>query len=109
MSARSFIAVYMMTNIVRGTLYVGVTSELMERVGQHRLGAIDGFTRKHGLKRLVWYEPYERMDGAIVMEKRVKRWRREWKYNLIEAKNPHWNDLFPMLMKEIGYQAPKPY
>lgn len=98
-----------MTNKMRGTLYVGVSSELMERVGQHRDGKIDGFTQDYSLKRLVWFEPYERMEGAIAMEKRLKRYRREWKYNLIEAKNPHWNDLFPMLMKDMGYQAPPPY
>ena len=101
--------VYLLATHHHGTLYIGVTSNLLGRLQKHREGLMEGFTKDYGVKRLVWFEPYERMDGAIVMEKRLKRYRREWKYNLIEAKNPHWNDLFPMLMKDMGYQAPRPY
>jgi putative endonuclease len=93
----AFIAVYMMSNRKHGTLYIGVTSNLRQRVWQHREGVIAGFTRKHGLKRLVWYEPHESMIAAIQREKSLKKYQRDWKTNLIERDNPHWNDLYSML------------
>ena len=104
----AFIAVYMMSNKPLGTLYVGVTSRLLTRVWEHRDGAIQGFTQKYDLKRLVWYEAHERMDSAIAREKEIKRYRRDWKLNLIAASNPHWNDLYPALMKAEGYKMPPP-
>ncbi|WP_366502012.1 GIY-YIG nuclease family protein [Phenylobacterium sp.] len=89
MVARSAeIAVYIMTDRMRGTLYVGVTSQLLQRVGQHRDGARPGFTKRYGLKRLVWYEQWDRMLDAIQREKSLKRWPRQWKINLIERKEP---------------------
>jgi len=87
-------SVYIMTNHKRGTLYIGVTSNLAKRVYEHREGLTPGFTSKYGLKRLVWYEGFERMPGAIAAEKRMKRWRREWKIELIEKENPDWRDLW---------------
>ena len=97
-----FIAVYIMTNRRHGTLYVGVTSELPGRVGQHREGSLPGFTKEHGLTRLVWYEPHETMAHAIHREKRLKKYKREWKINLIERENPNWDDLFPQFFREEG-------
>ena len=85
--------VYIMARRFNGTLYVGVTSDLMARVAQHREGLRQGFTRRHHVKRLVWFDLTETMDAAIAHEKRLKRWRRDWKKNLIERTNPHWEDL----------------
>jgi putative endonuclease len=93
-----FIAVYMMTNKRHGTLYTGVTSFLPGRVAQHRDGARKGFTQKYGLHRLVWYERYDDMKSAIQREISIKRYKREWKINLIERENPDWSDLYPALV-----------
>jgi putative endonuclease len=90
----AFVAVYMMSNRKHGTLYIRVTSNLVRRAWQHREGEIDGFTKKYDLKRLVWYEHYESMLAAIQREKSLKKYRRDWKINLIERDNPHWNDLY---------------
>ncbi len=75
--------VYLLANRYRGTLYVGVTSDLAQRVSQHRLGLVEGFTRKYGVKSLVWYEPQETMEAAIQREKNLKDWKRAWKIELI--------------------------
>jgi putative endonuclease len=91
----AFIAVYMISNRKHGTLYIGVTSDLITRVGQHRCGEIKGFTQRYGLKRLVWFEQYESISEAIHREKALKKYRREWKINLIERDNPNWDDLYP--------------
>jgi putative endonuclease len=85
--------VYILASGVNGTLYVGVTSNLIGRVIQHREGAFDGFTKRYGVHRLVWFEGGETMEAAIAREKQVKRYRRDWKRNLIERENPMWNDL----------------
>ena len=91
-------AVYIMANVRRGVLYVGVTSDLPNRVHQHRNGLVEGFTRRYGLHRLVWFEAHMDASEAIAREKRLKRWRREWKFDLIEEGNPEWRDLWPALM-----------
>ena len=91
----AFIAVYMMSNFKQGTLYVGVTSDLITRVTQHRSGAVPGFTQQHGLKRLVWFEQWESISEAIHREKALKKYKRDWKINLIERENPNWDDLYP--------------
>jgi putative endonuclease len=88
------IAVYMMADHYRGTLYIGVTSQFQTRIIQHRDGLIPGFTERYGLKRLVWFETHELMTAAIQRERSLKEWRRQWKINLIERDNPHWNDLY---------------
>lgn len=93
-----FIAVYMMANRRYGAIYIGVTSELPNRILQHREGLIPGFTKRYGLHRLVWYEPHQIMTEAIQREKSLKKYMREWKINLIERENPHWEDLFPALV-----------
>ena len=89
--------VYMMANKPRGTIYVGVTSNLMGRSWQHRSGVVDGFTARYGLHRLVWFEAHTSIEAAIRREKRLKRYERRWKIELIEAENPDWIDLFPSL------------
>ncbi|MCA3217096.1 MAG: GIY-YIG nuclease family protein [Burkholderiales bacterium] len=88
-----------MTNKPYGTLYTGVTSDLVKRVWQHREGLADGFTKEHGLKTLVWYERHESMLEAIARDKRIKRWHRDWKVNLIQAMNPSWDDLFESIAR----------
>ena len=86
--------VYIMSNGAHGTLYTGVTSDLARRVQQHRDGDGSEFCRKHGLTRLVYAEPYDRIEDAIVREKRIKEWQRQWKLRLIRAQNPDWRDLY---------------
>ena len=85
--------VYILASGYNGTLYVGVTSDLGARIAQHRAGAHDGFTKRHAVTRLVWREFTDAMPDAIASEKRIKKWPRDWKRNLIERGNPEWNDL----------------
>ena len=93
----SYIAVYMMADRPRGTIYIGLTSSFLSRIIQHREGAREGFTKRYELKQLVWFEHFEVMTNAIQREKSLKRWPRQWKINLIERDNPHWDDLYPQL------------
>jgi putative endonuclease len=86
-----------MTNRPHGTLYIGVTSDIARRAWEHREGAIDGFTSKYGLKRLVFVETHEDIAAAIGREQTMKTWRRAWKVRLIEAANPGWDDLYDKL------------
>jgi len=90
--------VYIMTNRPNGTLYVGVTSDLARRVWEHREGAADGFTKRYGLKRLVYAERHEDIQAAIQREKTIKHWSRAWRVHLILAENPEWNDLYDKLI-----------
>lgn len=92
--------VYILAKASHSTLYTGVTSNLPARIWQHREGAVRGFTRHYGIKRLVWFELHEEMDSAILREKRIKRWPRAWKYDLIHADNPTWRDL----AEDLGFQ-----
>ncbi len=89
--------VYIVTNKPNGTLYVGVTSDLARRMYEHREGLIPGFTKKHGLKRLVWYERYDAIRDAIQRETAMKHWSRAWKVKLIHAMNTEWHDLYDTL------------
>jgi putative endonuclease len=93
--------VYMMTNRPNGTLYVGVTSDLARRAWQHREGLVEGFTKKYGLKRLVYVERHDDIRTAIQRETSIKRWPRAWKVNLILAQNPDWDDLSEGLIENI--------
>lgn len=95
-------AVYIMASGQHGTLYVGVTSDLLQRVHQHREGLLGGFTKRHGVKRLVWWEPHDTIHTAIQREKSLKKYKREWKVNLIEAENPKWAHLFPRFFRVEG-------
>ena len=87
-------AVYILSNRRHGALYTGVTSDLARRVWEHRTGAVEGFTRRYGLKVLVWYEVHGTMEEAIEREKHIKAWRRDWKIRMIERTNPTWRDLY---------------
>jgi len=86
--------VYIMASKRNGTLYVGVTGDLAGRVGEHRDELLEGFTKKYGVHQLVWFEEFGDIHDAIVREKRIKKWRRAWKLELIEKMNPDWTDLF---------------
>jgi putative endonuclease len=90
--------VYMLASGRNGTLYVGVTSHLVQRVWQHKQGVVDGFTKGYGVKQLVWYEQHDNAESAITREKQVKKWRRKWKIELIEQGNPYWNDLYSSIV-----------
>jgi len=86
--------VYILASRPRGTLYVGVTNDLLRRVTEHRDGLVEGFTRDYDIKMLVYFEPHDSVTEAIAREKRIKRWARAWKIDLIRSKNPDWRDLF---------------
>ena len=87
--------VYLLASGRNGTLYAGVTSDLVARVWQHREHFVDGFSSRYGVTRLVWYEQHPTMESAIHREKRIKRWNRAWKIRLIDEANPSWRDLWP--------------
>jgi len=89
--------VYILASKPYGTLYIGVTSDLKKRVWQHRERAVEGFTKAHNIKMLVYYEIAEDMTAAITREKTLKGWRRDWKIEAIEKDNPNWDDLYPQL------------
>ena len=86
--------VYILASKRNGTLYVGVTSDLVKRMWEHRNNFVDGFTKRYGVHKLVWYEEYDNIEDAIAREKAIKRWRREWKLRRIEKLNPAWRDLY---------------
>ena len=86
--------VYVLASRRNGTLYVGITSNLVQRTWQHKEGFVSGFTKEHDVKKLVWYEQHETAEGAITREKQIKKWNRAWKVELIETANPYWNDLY---------------
>jgi putative endonuclease len=91
-------AVYILASQRNGTLYVGVTSDLVKRVWQHKNDLVDGFTQQYKIHRLVWYEMHETMESAIVREKRLKKWKRKWKLELIENSNPDWLELYETIV-----------
>ncbi len=85
--------IYILTNDYNEILYIGVTNDLLRRVSEHKTGQIDGFTKKYGVKKLVYYETYNSIKTAIAREKQLKRWRREKKNALIESFNPNWEEI----------------
>jgi putative endonuclease len=87
-------AVYILASKRNGTLYIGVTSELVKRVWEHKNNIIEGFTKQYNVHRLVWYELHASMESAITREKRLKNWKRKWKPELIERSNPKWLDFY---------------
>jgi putative endonuclease len=89
--------VYIMTSRPNGTLYVGVTADLVRRVWEHREGLITGFTKRYGLKRLVYFERHDEIEAAIQRESNMKHWSRTWKVRLILANNPDWRDIYETL------------
>ncbi len=86
--------VYILASRRHGVLYIGVTSDLVQRVWQHKNDLVEGFTRRYRVHRLVWYEVHESMESAILRERRIKKWNRDWKIELIEKGNPEWSDLY---------------
>ena len=90
--------VYIMASQRNGTLYIGVSSDLVKRVWEHKSDLVEGFTRQYGVHTLVWYEVHEEMSAAIAREKALKEWKRIWKLQLIEAMNPEWRDLYEELL-----------
>ena len=90
--------VYILASDRNGTLYAGVTSNLVQRAWQHKEKLVDGFTKTYEVQKLVWYEKHENAESAITREKRIKKWNRGWKVRLIEETNPYWNDLYSSLV-----------
>ena len=104
MSETKKAAVYILANKKNGTLYVGVTSDIIKRVWQHKNNFCPGFTYKYNIDRLVWYELHQNMDAAISREKALKNWKRQWKIEVIEEINPQWNDLYEQLVSSsLGF------
>ena len=90
-------AVYILASKRNGTLYIGVTSELVKRIWEHKNNMVEGFTKRYNVHQLVWYELHGNMESAITREKRLKDWKRKWKLELIESSNPKWEDLYYMI------------
>ncbi len=86
--------VYILASRKDGAIYIGMTNDIVRRVYEHRIKAVPGFTSKYNITRLVWFEIYEDPISAISREKELKKWKQAWKIELIEAQNPHWNDLY---------------
>ncbi len=95
--------VYILASQKNGTLYIGVTSNLVQRIWQHREGLAEGFTKQYKVKTLVWYEQHGTMESAISREKALKKWNRAWKLGLIEKTNPHWLDLWSEIVGVTKY------
>ena len=91
-------AVYILASKRNGTLYIGVTSDLVKRIWEHKNNVVEGFTKRYGIHTLVWYELHESMQSAIEREKKLKEWKRAWKMELIEASNPNWHDLYETIV-----------
>lgn len=90
--------VYILASKRNGTLYVGVTSDLVKRVWEHKQSIVEGFTKTHRVHKLVWFETSEDMKSAIQREKQIKKWNRAWKKELVEQSNPYWNDLYDSIV-----------
>jgi putative endonuclease len=86
--------VYILASGLNGTLYIGVTSNLIKRIWEHREGVVEGFSKQYGVKHLVWYEVHSEIVEAIRREKQIKKWNRRWKIELIQKDNPRWRDLY---------------
>ncbi|HWM49680.1 MAG TPA: GIY-YIG nuclease family protein [Xanthobacteraceae bacterium] len=94
MSGERLYCVYILASKIGGTLYIGVTSDLVRRVYEHKSDIVAGFTRRYGVHRLVYYEIHQDIEEAIRQEKQLKKWNRAWKIQLIEQNNPNWDDLY---------------
>jgi putative endonuclease len=101
MGARGFY-VYILASRIGGTLYIGVTNDLIRRVAEHKLKIAESFTKQHDVTRLVYLECFDQIEQAIHREKRLKKWPRAWKISLIEKENPNWNDLYPEIAGSNG-------
>ena len=94
--------VYILASRRNGTLYIGMTSNLLQRIQQHKDGVVEGFTKDHEVTNLVWYEQHENAESAIKRERSMKEWKRDWKINALEEMNPDWADLFPRLIRRAN-------
>jgi putative endonuclease len=94
MGTRSYY-IYILASKIGGTLYIGVTNDIIRRAGEHKLKVVEGFTEKYNVVRLVYFEQFDDPENAIKREKRLKKWPRAWKISLIEESNPNWNELYP--------------
>jgi putative endonuclease len=97
MSTERYYWVYILASKLGGTLYIGVTNNLIRRMYEHRMGFVPGFTKQYGVHRLVYFEQHTDIEAAVRREKRLKRWNRGWKIRLIEELNPNWDDLYPQI------------
>ncbi len=88
----------MLASKSNGTLYIGMTSNILKRIWEHKNNVVEGFTKKYSVYTLVWYEVHQCIDSAITREKQLKKWKRHWKINLIREQNPNWNDLYPNII-----------
>ncbi len=95
---KEYAYVYILTNRMQGVLYIGVSTDLVKRIWQHREGLAEGFTKRYNLKNLVWYETHGEIVAAITREKQIKKWNRAWKIELIEKENRDWRDLYPDIL-----------
>jgi len=95
--------VYILCSERNGTLYTGITSDLLKRVYEHKNNLVEGFTQKYCIHRLVWYETHRSPENAILREKQIKAWKRQWKLRLIEENNPEWNDLYEIICEDTGF------
>ena len=91
-------AVYILASKKNGTLYIGVTSNLIKRIWEHKNNLVKGFTEQYNVHNLVWYELHDNMESAILREKMLKEWKRKWKLEIIEGSNPNWNDLYDAII-----------
>ena len=91
-------SVYILASVRNGTLYIGVTSDLVKRVWEHKNDFVEGFSKRYCVHSLVWYESHETMESAIMREKQLKKWNRAWKLRLIEGANPDWQDLYESII-----------
>lgn len=91
-------SVYILASKRNGTLYIGVTSDLIKRIWEHKSDFVQGFTKQYQVHDLVWYEMHESIESAIIREKQLKEWKRQWKLDLIEQLNPYWNDLYQTIV-----------
>ena len=96
MGSRSYY-VYILASRLGGTLYIGVTNDLIRRVAEHKLKLTEGFTKKYEIFKLVYFEQFDDVENAIKREKRLKKWNRAWKIRLVEELNPNWDDLYPSI------------
>ncbi|MEI7511767.1 MAG: GIY-YIG nuclease family protein [Candidatus Peregrinibacteria bacterium] len=101
--------VYILASGRNGTLYIGVTNNLERRIYEHKTGVFEGFTKKYAVHHLVYYECFGDIREAILREKQMKKWKREWKLNLIEKENPEWNDLYDTVSEDWGTGFPPPW
>ena len=90
--------VYILASYKNGTLYIGVTSDLIKRTWQHKNDFVPGFTHEYSIHTLVWFEQHATMESAISREKAIKKWKRDWKVGLIQKQNPQWRDLYPQVL-----------